>query len=64
MLNFAKTLPNYSEELQKSVSEIIAECQNVEDPDRCESGVKIMDCLMEGADKRGIKPALHGNHKH
>lgn len=30
---------------------------------RCESGAKIMDCLMEGAIKRGIRGAFYGPNK-
>ncbi len=32
--NWFKKSPNYTEQLQQSVNEILEECKNVEDPDR------------------------------
>ncbi|XP_055326703.1 general odorant-binding protein 19d-like [Sitodiplosis mosellana] len=37
-------------------NEIVAECENISDSDACELGAKLMECMLNGAVKRGIDP--------
>ncbi|XP_037025062.1 general odorant-binding protein 56h-like [Bradysia coprophila] len=46
--------------MQKTLTEIVTECANIMEPDRCEYASKIADCLMAGAAKRGIKSQRGG----
>lgn len=34
-------------------NEIISQCQSIENPDRCELGVKFTECLMNAVAKNG-----------
>lgn len=37
-------------------NEMVAECETISDPDVCELGAKVMQCMVDGAVKRGIDP--------
>ena len=37
-------------------NEMVAECGSISDPDACELGAKVMECMINGAIKRGIDP--------
>ncbi|KAG4070356.1 hypothetical protein HA402_006498 [Bradysia odoriphaga] len=53
--NWFKVSPDYTEQMQQTVNEILEECRNITDQDRCEAGFKILECLKDGAMKRGLK---------
>ncbi|XP_037041662.1 general odorant-binding protein 57c-like [Bradysia coprophila] len=56
--NWFKDTPENTEQMQQTINEIVEECRNITDEDRCEAGFKIMECLKEGGMKRGLK--AHG----
>ncbi|KAJ6632832.1 General odorant-binding protein 56h [Pseudolycoriella hygida] len=60
-----KHSPNYNEDMHRNFSEMVEECKDVNDADRCESASKIMDCMTDAAAKRGIKREyfMQGNRK-
>lgn len=37
-------------------NEMVAECESISDPDTCELGAKVMECMVNAAVKRGIDP--------
>lgn len=37
-------------------NEMVAECESIADPDTCELGPKLADCMIKAAVKRGIDP--------
>lgn len=42
--------------LLQTLSELEQECASIADENRCELSAKIMQCMLDGASKRGIDP--------